>query len=86
MNLADTRQSPLDMPAEFLKGVGPRRAEALRSMNILTLRDLLEFCPRRYLDYSDIRYIRDNPMSGIYKKSYSEAFLEAVSKAPLEPN
>ena len=62
MNPIDTRQSPLDTPAEFLKGVGPRRAEALRSMNIETLRDVLEFCPRRYLDHSDIRYIRDiNP-------------------------
>jgi ATP-dependent DNA helicase RecG len=62
MNPADTRQFLLDTPAEFLKGVGPRRAEALRSMNIETLRDLLEFRPRRYLDHSDIRYIRDiNP-------------------------
>jgi ATP-dependent DNA helicase RecG len=62
MNPANTRQSPLDTPAEFLKGVGPRRAEALRSMNIETLQDVLEFRPRRYLDHSDIRYIRDiNP-------------------------
>jgi ATP-dependent DNA helicase RecG len=62
MNPTDTRQSPLDTPAEFLKGVGPLRSEALRSMNIETLQDVLEFRPRRYLDHSDIRYIRDiNP-------------------------
>lgn len=59
MNPADQRQNPLDTPAEFLKGVGPRRAEALRTVNIETLQDLLEFSPRRYLDHSDIRYIRD---------------------------
>jgi hypothetical protein len=31
----------LDTPVEFLTGVGPRRAEALRRLNIFTARDLL---------------------------------------------
>lgn len=55
----DSRQNPLDTPAEFLKGVGPQRAAALRSIGIENLQDLLEFRPRRYLDRSDIRLIRE---------------------------
>ena len=53
------QQNPLDTPAEFLKGVGPHRAAALRSIGIENLQDLLEFRSRRYLDHSDIRQIRD---------------------------
>ncbi len=46
--------SQLDMPIQFLKGVGPRRAEAFGSMGILTARDLLYHVPRRYDDASEI--------------------------------
>ena len=44
----------LDMPVQFLKGVGPKRAEALARMKILTARDLLYHVPRRYDDASTI--------------------------------
>ena len=41
----------LDSPIEFLKGVGPQRAETLQSeLNIYRYRDLLELYPFRYID------------------------------------
>jgi len=49
--------SPLDRPAQFLKGVGPRRAEFLARMGILTARDLLYHVPRRYDDASTVQPI-----------------------------
>lgn len=47
----------LDRPVQFLKGVGPKRAEALGRMGILTARDLLYHTPRRYDDASTIQPI-----------------------------
>jgi ATP-dependent DNA helicase RecG len=44
----------LDKPVQFLKGVGPVRAEALGRMGIVTARDLLYHVPRRYDDASTI--------------------------------
>ena len=46
--------TPLDKPVQFLKGVGPRRAESLARMGILNARDLLYHVPRRYDDASTI--------------------------------
>ena len=47
----------LDRPAQFLKGVGPRRAESLARLGILTARDLLYHLPRRYDDASTVQAI-----------------------------
>ncbi len=44
----------LDQPAQFLKGVGPKRAEALVSVGIGTARDALYHVPRRYDDASTV--------------------------------
>jgi ATP-dependent DNA helicase RecG len=44
----------LDMPVTYLKGVGPRRAEALRRLGIVTARDLLFHVPHRYEDASTV--------------------------------
>ncbi len=49
--------SRLDKPVQFLKGVGPARAEALGRMGIRTARDLLYHLPRRYDDASTIEPI-----------------------------
>ena len=41
----------LDTPIEFLKGVGPQRAEVLqKELHIFSYRDLLELYPFRYID------------------------------------
>ncbi len=50
---ATGRQDYLDTPIEFLKGVGPKRAEVLRKeLEIHSFRDLLTFFPFRYIDRS----------------------------------
>jgi ATP-dependent DNA helicase RecG len=49
----------LDKPVQFLKGVGPKRAEALQRMGILEARDLLFHVPRRYDDASTVTPISD---------------------------
>ena len=47
----------LDMPVNYLKGVGPMRAESLRRLGIVTARDLLFHIPRRYEDASTVSQI-----------------------------
>jgi ATP-dependent DNA helicase RecG len=47
----------LDRPVQFCKGVGPKRAESLGRMGILTARDLLYHVPRRYDDASTVEPI-----------------------------
>ncbi|TVR41955.1 MAG: ATP-dependent DNA helicase RecG [Bacteroidia bacterium] len=43
----------LDTPVEYLKGVGPKRADLLREeLEIFTFQDLLHFYPFRYIDRS----------------------------------
>ena len=46
--------SQLDRPAQFLKGVGPKRADALANMGITSARDILYHVPRRYDDASTL--------------------------------
>ncbi len=43
---------PLELraPVKFLKGVGPRRAEALARLGVRTMSDLLYHAPHRYID------------------------------------
>ncbi|HEV7387948.1 MAG TPA: ATP-dependent DNA helicase RecG [Gemmatimonadaceae bacterium] len=47
----------LDMPVNYLKGVGPARADLLRRLGIITARDLLYHIPHRYEDASTINPI-----------------------------
>ncbi|HSJ31426.1 MAG TPA: ATP-dependent DNA helicase RecG [Longimicrobiales bacterium] len=49
--------TPLDQSAQFLKAVGPRRAEALARLGVHTARDLLFHVPRRYEDASTVTRI-----------------------------
>ena len=44
----------LGTPVKFLKGVGPRRAEALMRLDVRTVGDLLYHAPHRYLDATTI--------------------------------
>src|SRR6476659_2026182 len=51
-------KSPLEQlntPAQYLKGVGPQRAELLAKMGLTRARDLLFFFPRDYEDLSELR-------------------------------
>jgi len=51
--------SLLDKPVQFLKGVGPKRAEHFQRMGLLTARDVLYHLPRRYDDASTVTDIAD---------------------------
>ncbi len=52
-----SRYSQLDRPVQFLKGVGPKRADALARLGIGSARDLLYHVPRRYDDASTVHPI-----------------------------
>ncbi|HUF27146.1 MAG TPA: ATP-dependent DNA helicase RecG [Gemmatimonadaceae bacterium] len=54
MPSAPTQRLFLDTPVTYLKGVGPRRAEALNRLHIITAGDLLHHIPHRYEDASTI--------------------------------
>jgi ATP-dependent DNA helicase RecG len=43
-------ENPLEREARWLKGVGPKRAEQLAALGLLTVRDVLYHLPRRYED------------------------------------
>ena len=47
----------LNAPITVLSGVGPRHAQTLSRLGLLTLRDMLYFFPRRYDDYSQLKPI-----------------------------
>jgi ATP-dependent DNA helicase RecG len=53
-SIPDTRP-----PLQYVKGVGPKRAEALAGIEIQDIRDLLYYFPRGYLDRSQIVRIAD---------------------------
>ncbi len=47
----------LDKPITELKGVGEAVAKKLEALGVKSVRDLIDFYPRRYEDYSDVRLI-----------------------------
>lgn len=46
---------------QWIKGVGPKRAEALAEAGIETLEELIEFFPRRYIDARTVIRLADAP-------------------------
>jgi ATP-dependent DNA helicase RecG len=49
----------LNTPVQYLKGIGPQRAELLAKLNLNFARDLLFFFPRDYEDMSELRSLDD---------------------------
>jgi len=45
----------LDTPAQYVKGIGPKRAQRLEAAGVRTVADLLEYPPFRYEDRSQYR-------------------------------
>ncbi len=67
----------LRMPVQFVKGVGPKRAEQLTKLGLATVDDLLFHLPFRYEDRRDVRTIAT-------LRPGEEATLEATLEAPAE--
>lgn len=58
----DMSNNLLDTPIEYLKGVGPQRADVLKKeLGIFTYRDLLHLYPNRYIDRT--RFYKINELS-----------------------
>jgi ATP-dependent DNA helicase RecG len=56
----DERNHILDTPIGYLKGVGPKRAEALgKELSMFTFGDLLHHFPFRYVDKTKLYVVRD---------------------------
>jgi ATP-dependent DNA helicase RecG len=73
-----SRSSSLDRPVQYLKGVGPRRAEALGKLGIQTVRDLLRHAPHRYLDATSV-----TPIAKLAPGTEATAIGEVVSKGVI---
>jgi ATP-dependent DNA helicase RecG len=73
-----TRSRTLDQPVQYLKGVGPRRAEALGKLGIRTARDLLRHAPHRYEDATTV-----TPIAKLAPGSEATAIGEVVSKGVI---
>ncbi|GIV34889.1 MAG: ATP-dependent DNA helicase RecG [Chitinophagales bacterium] len=57
----------LDRPIEYVKGVGPQRADLLKKeLQIFTVADLLQHYPFRYVDRTRFTLIRDIPADTQY--------------------
>lgn len=62
-----TQVDLLETPIEFLKGVGPKKADVLRQeFNIFTFGDLLNYYPYRHIDKSKIYHIADIQSEGAF--------------------
>ncbi|MBD3403954.1 DEAD/DEAH box helicase, partial [candidate division GN15 bacterium] len=53
----------LSSPLQYLKGVGPRKATVLSQFGMATVRDLLFYFPRRYLDRTNVSPINSLQMN-----------------------
>ena len=47
----------------YLKGVGPKRGSILKKNGLLSIRDILKYYPRRYLDRTNVKQIKDLKVS-----------------------
>jgi ATP-dependent DNA helicase RecG len=57
--VATPNSNTLRTSVQFLKGIGEKRADALREAGVETIIDLFYYFPRRYLDRSYITQIKD---------------------------
>ncbi|HSG81952.1 MAG TPA: ATP-dependent DNA helicase RecG, partial [Gemmatimonadota bacterium] len=70
-----SRTLTLDQPVQYLKGVGPRRSDALAKLGIRTARDLLRHAPHRYEDATTV-----TPIAKLAPGMDATAIGEVVSK------
>ncbi|MCX6350079.1 MAG: ATP-dependent DNA helicase RecG [Candidatus Aureabacteria bacterium] len=80
-----TPSSPGDS-VQYLPGVGPRRAEMLKRLGIVTLEDLLYFFPRRYLDrrsFTPIASLREGSEATIRGTVLAAGLIRTRSGRPV---
>ena len=81
-------QNFLETPIEYLKGVGPIRAELLKKeLNIFTFEDMMEYYPFRYIDKSKFYSVVPVYIMGIIfniKKLIPEAILLARYRKTIQ--
>ncbi len=58
LQFSPSGQGPFAQSIQFVKGVGPRRAQTLARLGISTVGDALYFLPRQYADRSRLKKIR----------------------------
>jgi len=49
----------IDAPVQYVRGVGPKRAEMFERLGVRTIRDLLYYFPRKYHDRRNLVHIKD---------------------------
>ncbi len=67
-----------DIPLRYIKGIGEKREELLRKLDICSLYDLVHFFPRDYLDFTDL-----TPISRMIPGE-TYAFSAIVGYTPVE--
>lgn len=58
MVLNSQKTLTMDTSVQYVKGIGPKRAELLKRVNVETVEDLLTYFPRKYLDRTRVSKIR----------------------------
>ncbi|WP_226986746.1 ATP-dependent DNA helicase RecG [Carboxydothermus hydrogenoformans] len=53
------RSFAMDIPVQYLKGVGPQKAKLLQKLKIETVKDLIYYFPKRYEDRSSLKKISE---------------------------
>ncbi|GFR37787.1 ATP-dependent DNA helicase RecG [Insulibacter thermoxylanivorax] len=66
----------------FVKGVGPRRAELLNQLGIFTVQDLLEYFPFRYEDYRmrDLSEVSDGEKITVQATVYGAPYVQMYGR------
>ncbi len=78
-----SHQVGLNDSVQYLKGIGPERAKALKTVGVETIEELLYYIPRRYLDRSTILPMaKAQPGSEVTVIGRVEAFGKARTKRP----
>ncbi len=64
-------KSQIESPVQYLKGIGPKKAEVLNSVGIRTIEDILYYLPRKYLDrstFTPINQLQPNTQATVIGK------------------
>lgn len=64
-------KSQIESPVQYLKGIGPKKAEVLSSVGIKTIEDILYYLPRKYLDrssFTPINQLQPNTQATVIGK------------------